>query len=141
MRAAITVETTIEATIETVWKRWTTAADIMQWNHPSEEWHSPRAELNLEEGGSFLFRMETKDGSAGFNHSGRYDKIVPHQLIGYTGDDGRKTIIHFTSNGAATTIVETFEPEAQTPVDLQRDFCQGVLNHFKQYTERNKEQY
>jgi hypothetical protein len=32
-------------------------------------------------------------------------------------------------------ITETFEVEAKTPVHIQRDFCQNVLNNFKRYAE------
>jgi uncharacterized protein YndB with AHSA1/START domain len=70
---ALTVEITIDKPVEYVWNVWTTPADIMQWNIPFDDWHSPRVENDLNEGGSFLFRMEAKDGSTGFDHSGNYD--------------------------------------------------------------------
>ena len=135
MKSAITAETTIHAPIEKVWKFWTTAADIKQWNNPSDKWHSPKIEIDLKEGGRFLFRMETKDGSVGFDHSGKYDKLVTHQLIEYSVDDGRKTVIVFTPNNNSTTITETFEPEPKTPLEIQSEFCQAVLNNFKEYVE------
>ncbi len=133
----ITTEVTVKAPVEKCWTLWTTAADITVWNAPSGDWHSPRVEMELTEGGSFFFRMETKDGSLGFDHSGSYDKIVVHELIEYTGSDGRRSIIRFAAIGKETTqIIETFEPEAATPLEMQRDFCQGVLNSFKGYAER-----
>ena len=135
MTSAITAEIIIHAPIEKVWKLWTTDADIMQWNNPSDEWHSPNVEIDLKEGGRFLFRMETKNGSVGFDHTGRYDKIIHHQLIEYTVDDGRKSIIVFTTDHHSTTVTETFEPEPQTPVEMQKEFCQSVLNNFKKYVE------
>ena len=137
MKSALTAETTIAAPIEKVWRLWTTAADIMQWNNPSNEWHSPRIEIDMKEEGRFLFRMETKDGKTGFDHAGKYNKIVNHALIEYTVDDGRKSIIKFTSNNNSTTVTETFEPDANTPIDMQKEFCQAVLNNFKNYVEKN----
>lgn len=134
-KPAITVKTTVHVPVEKVWRLWTTAADIAQWNNPSDDWHSPRVEIDLRGQGRFLFRMEAKDGTAGFDHCGKYDKIIPNEFIEYSVDDGRKTIITFLSNGDHTTVTETFEPESETPVEMQRDFCQAILNNFKKYAE------
>ena len=131
----ITTQTTVNAPVEKCWKLWITASDIMQWNTPSGEWHTPSAVIDPREGGSFLFRMETKDGRVGFDHGGVYDKMIVHELIAYTGADGRRSIIRFTPHGDTTTITETFEPEATTPLDMQRWFCAAVLDTFKRYAE------
>jgi uncharacterized protein YndB with AHSA1/START domain len=135
MKSAITAETTVNAPIEKIWKLWNTAEDIMQWNNPSDEWYSSIVEIDLKEEGRFFFRMETKDGSVGFDHAGKYDKVIIHKLIEYTVNEGRKSIIVFNSNNDFTTITETFEPEPQTPIEMQKEFCQGVLNNFKKYAE------
>jgi uncharacterized protein YndB with AHSA1/START domain len=135
---AITVEITVNKPVENVWQVWTTPADIMQWNIPFDDWHSPRVENDLKRGGNFLFRMEAKDSSAGFDHCGKYDKVINNELIEYTVSDGRKSIIKFVSNGDTTTIVETFEPERKNPTEMQKDFCQSVLNSFKKYAETRK---
>jgi uncharacterized protein YndB with AHSA1/START domain len=78
----ISIEITIQKPVAKVWEIWTTAADIMQWNVPFDNWHSPRAKNDLHEGGSFCYRMEAKDGSEGFDHSGIFAKIIPNQLKG-----------------------------------------------------------
>jgi len=136
MKSPITVETTIKSTIENVWNLWTTPEDIRQWNNPSEEWHTLKVENDLKDGGKFLFRMESKDGADGFDFSGTYDKVILNKLIEYTLDDGRKTINEFIQNENSVTITETFEPEAKTPLDVQKEFCQGVLDNFKKYVEK-----
>jgi len=59
----IKVEVVVKAPLEVVWKRWTTPEDIVQWNHASADWHTPRAKNDLRDGGEFLYRMEAKDGS------------------------------------------------------------------------------
>jgi uncharacterized protein YndB with AHSA1/START domain len=61
----------------------------MQWNNPTDEWHSPRVEIDFKNQGNFFFRMETKDGSMGFDHAGKYVIIIKNKLIEYTGTDGR----------------------------------------------------
>lgn len=135
IKPAITVETTVIATVENVWKLWTTPADVMKWNNPSDDWHNLLVEVDLKDEGSFLFRMQSKDGSQGFDYCGKYDKVKTNQLIELTTSDGRKAINTFKPQGNGTIITETFEPETNTPVDVQRNFCQNVLNNFKKYAE------
>ncbi len=131
----IVTEVIVNAPIEKVWKVWTTPVDIMQWNNCSAEWRTPLVEIDLNEGGNFLYRMELADGSQGFDHTGKYDKVITNELIEYTVSDGRKSIITFKTKENSTTVTETFEPEKQTPVDLQKEFCQKILDNFKSYTE------
>ncbi len=131
----ITVETTVKATVQNVWKLWTTPADIMKWNNPSDDWHNLLVEVDLKDEGTFLFRMQAKDGSEGFDYCGKYDKVKTNELIELTTSDGRKTINTFIPGGNETIVTETFEVETKTPIDIQRDFCQKVLNNFKKYAE------
>lgn len=135
MQNQITVQVTINAPVDKVWKVWSTAEDIMLWNAPSDDWLTSVAEIDFREKGRFLFRMEAKDKSSGFDHAGIYDKIIDHQLIKYTGLDGRQSTIEFVRDGRATHITEIFEADPKVPIALQRDFCMGVLSNFKQYTE------
>lgn len=134
----ITVDVTIEKPIAVVWETWANPDDIMQWNIPFDNWHCPKVDNDLKSGGRFIFRMEAKDGSDGFDHSGIYDTVIQHQLIAYTGDDGRKSEIKFIVHGDTTTVSETFEPEITNPIDMQRDFCQVELHKFKDFTESKK---
>jgi uncharacterized protein YndB with AHSA1/START domain len=132
---SITVEIAVNATPEKVWKAWTTPEDVMQWNNPSSDWHSPVVEMDLREQGKFLLRMGAKDGSDGFDHTGVYNKIVMHQLIEYTTKEGRKSRIVFTSHENATKLSETFEPDTSMPFDRQRDFVRAILENFKKHVE------
>lgn len=132
---SITVEIKIDKPVAYVWQLWTTPADIEQWNIPFDDWHSPKVENDLKVGGKFFYRMEAKDGGEGFDHYGSYDKIIKHQLIEYTVSDGRKSVIKFISDGDTTLVVETFEPEKETPVEIQKYFCFSVLKNFKKHAE------
>jgi len=60
---AIFVTTLINATLQTVWAKWTNPTDIMNWNNASDDWHTPKAENDLQVGGRFTFTMAAKDGS------------------------------------------------------------------------------
>lgn len=134
-KTQVTVETTIQAPVEKVWQLWTTPEHITQWNNASDDWHTPRAESDLKPGGKFVYRMEAKDGSFGFDFGGVYDEIKPNELIKYTIEDGRKVDLTFAANGAETKVSETFETENFNPVEMQRDGWQAILNNFKKYVE------
>ncbi len=133
----ITVEALINAPLEKVWIFWTNPAHIVKWNNASDDWHTPRAENDLRTGGKFLSRMEAKDGSAGFDFVGIYDKVLTHSFIEYTMEDGRKVKIEFADVNGATKVTETFDAETQNSVELQRNGWQSILNNFKKYTENN----
>lgn len=134
-KTTITLETTVNATVEKVWDIWTKPEHIVKWANASDDWHTPRAENDLRTGGKFLSRMEAKDGSFGFDFGGIYDKVEPLKTINYTLGDDRKVEISFASNGQATQITETFEAEETNPVEMQRDGWKAILNNFKKYTE------
>ena len=131
----ITVEAFVQAPKDAVWKLWTTPEDIVQWNNASEDWHTPSAKNDLKSGGKFVYRMEAKDGSFGFDFGGIYDMVKPKEFIAYTIGDGRKVEISFTGNGSIVKISETFEVESQNSIELQRDGWQAILNNFKKYSE------
>ena len=63
----ITVETTVNAPVEKVWKTWSEPQHIKNWCAASDDWHAPKAENDLRTGGTFSTRMEAKDGSFGFD--------------------------------------------------------------------------
>lgn len=134
-KAIITVEATVNASINRVWKFWTSPEHIIHWNNASDDWHTPRAENDFRVGGSFLSRMEAKDGSFGFDFAGAYNEIKPNELIIYTIFDGRKVRINFTSAGNSTTITESFEAESENSVEIQKSGWQSILDNFKRYTE------
>lgn len=136
-KTRVTVEATVNAPVEKVWKYWSLPEHITKWNSPSPDWHTPRAENDLRTGGKFLSRMEAKDGSFGFDFGGVYDEVKLHDTISYTMGDGRKVDIKFTANGDKTTVVETFDPENTHPVDFQQQGWQAIMNNFKKYTEEN----
>jgi uncharacterized protein YndB with AHSA1/START domain len=133
----ITVQNVINAPVEKVWKLWTAPEDITKWCAASDDWHTTRAENDVRVGGKFLSRMEAKDGSAGFDFGGVYDNVKKHELIEYTMGDGRKVSVRFSSEGNSTKLVETFEPESQNSIEMQRGGWQAILDNFKKYVEAN----
>lgn len=133
----ITIQATVNAPIDKVWDFWGTPAHITQWCSASDDWHTPSAENDLRTGGKFTTRMEAKDGSFGFDFGGIYDEVIHHKLIAYTMEDGRTVKITFEEKEGSTEVVETFDPESENPIDMQRDGWQAILDSFKAYTEKN----
>ena len=136
-KTLVTVEATVNAPVEKVWKFWTEENHITQWNTATPEWHSPSAKNDVRPGGSFSIRMEAKDGSMGFDFGGVYDEVKPNELISYTMSDGRTVKVIFEKSGNATKITETFVAESENSVDMQRTGWQAILDNFKKYTETN----
>lgn len=132
----ISINATIKAPVDRVWKCYTTAEDITQWNFASDDWCCPRAQNDLRMGGSFSWRMEAKDGSFGFDFSGTYEEVQKNRLIAYTIGDGRKVRVTFTDQGSETKIMVSFEAENQNALEMQRGGWQAILQNFKKYVEK-----
>lgn len=132
----ITVQAIVNAPVEKVWTLWNEPAHITKWAAASDDWHTTRAENDIRTGGTFLSRMEAKDGSFGFDFGGTYDEVRPNEYIAYTMGDGRKVSVTFTPEGGSTNIVETFEPESENPREMQQGGWQAILDNFKKYAEQ-----
>lgn len=134
-KTALTVQTTVKAPVEKVWKCWTEPAHITQWCQASDDWHAPAAESDLRPGGSFSTTMAARDGSMSFDFNGVYTAVEPHRTLAYTIADGRKVQITFTGRDGETDIVETFEAEDTFPQQVQQEGWQAILDNFKKYVE------
>lgn len=132
----ITITTKVNAPMSRVWEYWTKSEHIVNWNAASDDWHTTKAENDVRVGGSFIARMEAKDGSAGFDFGGTYDEVVENEKLAYTmGDTGRKVVVAFEDRIDGVTITESFDPESQNSEDMQRAGWQAILDNFKQYVE------
>ncbi len=131
----IIIKTTVQAPLETIWDCWTRVEHIAGWAFASDEWGAEGISNNLEVGGHFSSRMFAKDGSFEFIFSGTYNEVVKHARLDYNLDDGRQVVVEFTETPAGIQITEQFEPEAENPIDMQRDGWQAYLDNFKKYVE------
>ncbi len=130
----ITVETTVAAPIEEVWRAYTTPEDIKQWNAASDDWHTTAATVDLREGGAFSSRMEAKDGSMGFDFDGTYTNIVQHKLIEYSFGD-RVAKVEFADSPQGVSVRVTFDSESTHSIDEQREGWQAILDNFARHVE------
>lgn len=134
----ITIQTTVNASLEKVWSAWTSPEDITQWNAASDDWHSPSGSNDLREGGRFSYRMEARDGSMGFDFEGRYTRVIPGKLIEYVMDDERGVSVSFETGTEGVKIVEAFDPENENPIEMQKEGWQSILDRFRSYVEASK---
>ena len=131
----ITVETTVHAPIDRIWAAWNDPLAIEQWNAASPDWHTPRASVDLREGGRFSSRMEARDGSMGFDFEGTYTRVEPPRLIEYVMADGRKVRVEFIAAGDVVTVREHFDAEDQHGAEQQRQGWQAILDNFARHVE------
>ncbi|HEX8391471.1 MAG TPA: SRPBCC family protein [Longimicrobium sp.] len=132
----ITVETLVKAGLGKVWDAWNSPEDIMQWNTAHESWHTPRSTVDLREGGTFLSRMEARDGSMGFDFEGTYTRIVPQRLIEYSLGDERTVSVEFSEQEGGVLVRETFDAETQNDAEMQRQGWQAILDNFGRHVEQ-----
>ena len=129
----ITIEATVQAPVEDVWRCWTTPEHIRQWNAASAEWHCPGAEHDLRPGGRFSYRMEAKDGSMGFDFAGTFTEVVEHELIVFAMEDERSVRVEFLPRGEAVIVREAFDAESELAAEQQRQGWQAILDRFANY--------
>lgn len=131
----ITVETSVAAPIDTVWRAYTNPEDIKQWNAASEDWHTTDARVDLRVGGGFSSRMEAKDGSMGFDFAGTYTNIMELELIEYVFGD-RTARVEFKENPSGVRVRVSFDSESTHSVEQQRDGWQAILDNFARHVEK-----
>lgn len=130
----ITVSTRVRAPIEMVWRAYTTPEDICQWNAASADWHTTRATVDLRVGGAFLYRMEARDGSMGFDFAGTYTEIVEQRKLAYAFGD-RTAEVRFDTLPDGVEVTVAFDSEQVHPPEQQRDGWQSILDAFRAYVE------
>lgn len=130
----ISVETTVAAPMEQVWRAYSNPEDIKQWNAASDDWHTPQSRVDFQIGGEFCSRMEAKDGSMGFDFTGTYTNIVEHQLIEYSFGD-RHARVEFMDSPAGVVVRVSFDGETTHSEEQQREGWQSILNNFKKHVE------
>ncbi|MEY9951859.1 SRPBCC domain-containing protein [Leifsonia sp. EB34] len=81
----IVVRRILNAPVATVWRLWTDPELVTEWWGP-EDYTSPSAQVDLHEGGSYLFAMQAPDyqgGAVSFT-GGVYTAIVPLERLEFT---------------------------------------------------------
>lgn len=134
----IKIDITILEPVEKVWDYFNDTQHVKNWYFADETWYCKSAENNVVTGGRFDYRLESKKENFGFNFSGIYDEVTKYSSIKSRLDDGRKVLVEFEKIDANTTkVIETFEPEDDNLLDMQRQGWYAILNNFHKYVENN----
>ncbi|MDL2142462.1 SRPBCC domain-containing protein [Flavobacterium tructae] len=133
----ITVQNIIKEAIDKVWEFWTTPEHIVKWNFPSEDWHTIQVENDLRVDGKFKYTMAAKDGTATFDFEGVYTRVETFSEIEYQLSDNRTGSVHFKESDEKVILTEIFQPETENPEEMQQQWCQAVIDCFKEYVENN----
>jgi uncharacterized protein YndB with AHSA1/START domain len=131
----ITIEIEVNASLSKVWNAWVTPYDITYWNFASDDWCCPAAQIDLQIGQKFNYRMEAKDGSMGFDFEGEFTQIALHHLIIYKLADEREVSVEFVQTDDGVKVIESFEPEDENSAELQRQGWFSILTNFKKHVE------
>jgi len=130
----IVVEKLVRGTAQRVWSAYTLPEDIVHWNAASDDWHTPRATVDLRVGGKFCSRMEARDGSFGFDFEGVYTRVEPEKLIEYEFG-GRIAQVDFVPADGGILVRVSFDAEDENSLDQQKDGWQSILNNFARHVE------
>jgi uncharacterized protein YndB with AHSA1/START domain len=133
MPQTITVTTSIDTPLEKIWKYWTEPEHIKNWYFASDDWHVPQVTNNISVGGTFVIRMESRDGKEGFDFTGVYTEVIPYEKLVYTIEGGRKVVVQFTNGGYTSTVTEIFEIENINSPQMQQQGWQAILDNFEKY--------
>jgi uncharacterized protein YndB with AHSA1/START domain len=150
----ITIETMICMDRTKVWEYYTNPSHIVHWNFATEDWCCPSAHNELKLGGTYRARMESKDGSMGFDFQAEYTALLPEQSFTYVFvEDARAVSVEFlgenenendqeegspNNNHQKTRVTITFDADTEHSIEMQRSGWQAILNNFKKYAEEQE---
>ena len=132
---AITVSTTVNAPVARAWEVFTSPEHITKWNFAADAWHCPTATNDLSVNEVFVWRMEAKDGSMGFDYSGTYTKIQPLELLEFSLGKREVQVRFEAISSEQTRVTEMFDIEDENSGELQRSGWQAILENYKKQVE------
>ena len=124
----LTVSTTINAPIETVWNALWNPEHIIHWAFASDDWCCPWAKGDAPKVGEvFTTRMEARDGSFGFDLTAKYTEVTPMKSMSYTLgemkeyflDAGRVVDVTLEETPEGVKVTEVFDAEEIHPAEMQ----------------------
>jgi uncharacterized protein YndB with AHSA1/START domain len=133
----ITIETVIKAPLSKVWEYWNSPEHITQWAFAADDWEATDAKNDLRIGGKFSTIMGAKDKSASFEFGGVYSVVEENSRIEYDMIDSRHVSTEFSETVEGVKVIQTFDPERENPLDMQRDGWQAILDNFKKHVENS----
>ena len=141
----LTVSTTIDAPIETVWDALWNPVHIVHWGFADKAtWCCPWAKGESPKVGEvFTTRMEARDGSFGFDLTAKYTEVTPMKSMSYTLgemkeyflDAGRVVDVTLEETPEGVKVTEVFDAEEIHPADMQIAGWSAILENLKKHVE------
>ena len=145
MSHTLTVSTTVNAPIETVWEALWKPEHIVNWNFAQDDWHCPKSvSPEPEVWAVFTNTMAAKDGSFEFDFTAKYDIVEPMKYLVYTMgemkeyflDAGRRVEVTLEETWAWVKITETFDAEEIHSDEQQIAGWSAILENCRKYVEQ-----
>ena len=132
----ITVRVMVNKSLSVVWHHLVNPESIKQWNQASDDWETTEASVDLKVGGIYFAHMQAKDGSFGFDFKCVFQAIEHEVSYTYVMEEENRVVnVTLTQTPEGVLVEETFDPETENPIEMQREGWQAILNSFKQYVE------
>lgn len=141
----LTVSTTINAPLATVWDAIWNPEHIIHWAFADEAtWCCPWAKGEAPAvGWIFTTRMEARDGSFGFDLTAKYTEVTPMKSMSYTLgemkeyflDAGRVVDVTLEETPEGVKVIEVFDAEEIHPADMQIAGWSAILGNLKKHVE------
>jgi uncharacterized protein YndB with AHSA1/START domain len=130
---AITISVFIPSvTKEKVWEALLTPSWIQKWNHASDDWETTTVSVDLRVGGRYKAHMQAKDLSFGFDFETTFTEIKPFESYTYVMDEvNREVKVELIEEKGGILVKETFDPEDENSLELQRQGWQAILDNLK----------
>ena len=134
--AHITIETTVAAPREAVFRAYVTPEDVMGWFRGADGWTVPFAEADLREGGRFRTGMRSPDGAVEFAFEGTYTTVDAPERVAYVVSDGRPVDVRFATVEGGTRVTVDVTCETERSVEQQREGWTTIMDNFRAHVER-----
>ncbi|MEO5927352.1 MAG: SRPBCC domain-containing protein [Patescibacteria group bacterium] len=128
----ITIERTINAPRERVFKAWIDSEQLKQWHYATEGWSTPYAKVDAHVGGKFDIGFKSPDGKNDFAFEGTFTEMKEPERIAYTIADGRPVTVDFIEEGDKTKVILVLALETENSEELQRGGWTEMVVHLEQ---------
>lgn len=136
MNNTFTVPAIIHTTRAIAGEKYTNPTQVVNWNFASDDWCCQTACSDLRLGGKFQSRMESKDGSLGFDFEGIHTAVNEKEQFASILANQRTIDLYFEEYAEALKVIGIVTQQIENRVELQGAGCQAILNNFKLCAER-----
>lgn len=125
----------IKGSIEDVWRYWTVSDHIRNWASLSMKWECTEVFNELELGGGFHWRMQSRDGKSAWYVRGTYEKIEEGKNIVHLDSEERLVRAGMEREGDTVVVTVSFSSKRDSGDMTFLGMWSFLLDNFKAYVE------